>query len=305
MKTAIIDLGTNTCNLLIADYSADEFNILHQSKQLIRMGDIKIKDNLISNEAVERVLAVLEVQQKQIKFIETGNVKIIATSSVRAAKNKETLVEAIKKATGYPVEIVSGEREAELIFKGVLLALDSIEPKSVILDIGGGSNELILAHKKEILWKESQPTGMARIINKFALSDPIKPREIQILQHYFTARHQAAFQQCKTRAVNALIGCSGSFDTIADIIDQVNPDEKQRQFQEIPLSDFYKVHSLLINSTREQRTKMKGMDKVRIDLIVPAIVFIDHLIKQAGIVSILQTGFSLREGALYEMMKSL
>jgi exopolyphosphatase/guanosine-5'-triphosphate,3'-diphosphate pyrophosphatase len=104
--------------------------------------------------------------------------------------------------------------------------------------------------------------------------------------------------------VNTLIGCSGTFDTIADIIDQVEPGEKQRQINEIPLTEFYRVHNLLVNSDRRQRLSIKGMDSVRVDLIVPAVVFTEHLIKQAGIAKIIHTGFSLREGVLYEMMES-
>lgn len=304
MKTAIIDLGTNTCNLLIAEYSATDFKILHQSKQLVRLGDMKIRDNLISDEAIDRVLTALDEQQKIIASIGTDKVHIITTSAIRDANNKEAFLQAVTHKMKCDVEVVTGEKEAELIFKGVILAMDSLEEKSVILDIGGGSNELILAHKKKMLWNESQPTGMARIINQFVLSDPLKPMEIQILQNFFSARHQAAFQQCKNRAVNTLIGCSGSFDTIADIIDQTEPGEKQRQHYEIPLNEFYRVHTLLIHSTHKQRLELKGMDNVRVDLIVPAIVFIEHLVKLTGITKIIQTDFALREGVLYDLMKN-
>jgi exopolyphosphatase / guanosine-5'-triphosphate,3'-diphosphate pyrophosphatase len=303
MKVAILDLGTNTCNLLIAEYSATAYNIIQQSKQLVRLGDFKIKDNLVSNKGIERVLKVLGDQLKIIAGEGIESIRIIATSAIRDAKNKTELLNAISDKTGYPLEVVSGEKEAELIFKGVLLAMESFKKKSLILDIGGGSNELIIAHKRKILWKESQPTGMARITNQFVLSDPLKPKEIQILQNFYAARHLAALQQCKKRAVNTLIGCSGSFDTIADIIDQVNAGEKQRKLQEIGLAEFYSVHNLLVSSTRKQRMGMKGMDSVRVDLIVPAIVFIEQIIKQAGINKIIQTGYALREGVLFELMQ--
>ncbi len=304
MKTAIIDLGTNTCNLLIAEYTATDFKILHQSKQLVRLGDLKIRDNMISSEAIDRVLAVLDEQQKLIEATGTDKLQIFTTSAVREAKNKEAFLQAVQQKMNCQIETITGEKEAELIFKGVLLALDTLEEKSVILDIGGGSNELILAHKKEMLWQESQPTGMARIINQFVLSDPLKPMEIQILQNFFSARHQAAFLQCKNKEINTLIGCSGSFDTIADIIDQTEPGEKQRVHYEIPLKEFYRVHTLLIHSTHKQRLELKGMDNVRVDLIVPAVIFIEHLVKLTGITKIIQTDFALREGVLYDLMKS-
>jgi exopolyphosphatase / guanosine-5'-triphosphate,3'-diphosphate pyrophosphatase len=83
------------------------------------------------------------------------SIRIIATSAIRDAKNKTELLHAISDKTGYPLEVVSGEKEAELIFKGVLLAMESFKKKSLILDIGGGSNELIIAHKKKYSGKKA------------------------------------------------------------------------------------------------------------------------------------------------------
>ena len=301
MKIAIIDLGTNTSNLLIAEKSADSLEIIHQSKQLVRLGDDKIRDNIISHEAAERVLSVLKDQQKIIESEKVDKIRVIATSAVRAAKNKDEFLQIVKSGTGYPVEVISGGREANLIFKGVLMAFENLKEKSLILDIGGGSIELIVAHNKKILWKESKPTGMARIVNKFMLSDPLKPDDIQMLQNYYAARYLASFTKCKQEGINTLIGCSGSFDTIADILDQVNPGEKLRKYQDIPLEDFYKVYNMLIQSNRKQRLNMKGMDSVRVDLIVPAVLFIDLLIKQVGILHLVQTGYALREGVAFEL----
>jgi len=304
MKVAVIDLGTNTCNLLIANIAQQGFEIIHQSKQLVKLGDDDIKNDQISQPATERVIAAFCEQQKIINRYRIKKVRVLATSAIRSADNKIPFLETISSQSGWIVKIVSGDEEADLIFKGVLLALGKIENPSVILDIGGGSNELILAHKKEMLWKESQPAGMARVISQYALSDPLKADELQILHNFFEARHGAAFVQCKEKAIKTLVGCSGAFDTLADIIDQVNPGEKQRRHQEIQLNKFFDVYHTLLESTREQRLNMKGMDMVRVDLIVPAMIFIGQLIKEAGISKIVQTDYALREGVLYELMES-
>jgi exopolyphosphatase/guanosine-5'-triphosphate,3'-diphosphate pyrophosphatase len=304
MRVAIIDLGTNTCNLLIAEVIKPGYKILHQSKQLVRLGDAKIKNNQISQEATSRVIRSLSVQKKIIEELHVQKVYVTATSAIREAANKIEFLDNISNASGWIIKTVSGEKEADLIFKGVLLALDNLDQPAVILDIGGGSNELILAHKKEMLWKESQPTGMARVITQFALSDPLKPEEFIILKNFFEARHQAAFEQCRHHSVKTLVGCSGAFDTIADIIDQVNPGEKHRLKQKITLKDFWNVFRLITQSTHEERLKLTGMDMVRVDLIVPAMVFIGQLIEESGIEEIIQTDFALREGVLYDILKS-
>ena len=221
MKVAVIDLGPNTCNLLIAEVKEKNYTLLHQSKQLVKMGDKDIRNNRISYKAVERVEKCLSHFKTIIDQYEADKVRIVSTSAVRDAGNKIEILERLCNQTGWIVRVLSGETEAQYIFEGVLLALKNLEKPTVILDIGGGSNELILAEKNSIIWKESKPTGMARVINQFALSDPIKPEELEILQEFFLARHATAIKKCREKKVNTLVGCSGAFDTIADIIDEV------------------------------------------------------------------------------------
>lgn len=302
MRVAVIDLGTNTCNLLIAEIDSFGYKILHQSKQLVKLGDDKIRENEISEAATSRVLQSFQVHKKIIKEFNADKIRVVATSAVRTAENKIEFLEQISEKSGWIVKLISGEKEAEMIFDGVLLAFNEFKNPAVILDIGGGSNELIVAQGKQMLWKESQPTGMARIINQFRISDPILPGEINALKKHFAEAHKNAFEKCKAENVKTLVGCSGAFDTIADMIDAVNPGEKMRITQEINPADFYTVYNILVKSTREQRLLMKGMDYVRVDLIVPAVILIELLISETGITQIIQTDFALREGVLFELM---
>lgn len=302
MRVAIIDLGTNTCNLLVAEKDGAGYSILHRSKQLVKLGDDKIGANEISPEATLRTLQSFQKHGEVIRKFDVDTVKVFATSAVRSAENKIGFLEQISEKTGWLVKVITGEKEADLIFKGVLLALQKFDSPSLILDIGGGSNELILSEQREMLWKESRPAGMARVINQFKLSDPIHPDEVVRLQSYFAQQHREAIDRCLELKVSAMVGCSGAFDTIADLIDAVDPGEKQRVKQEIGLNDFYRVFEMLKRSTREERLAMKGMDHVRVDLIVPAVILIEKLITRIGIKEMIQTDFALREGVLYELM---
>lgn len=303
MRAAIIDLGTNTCNLLIAESIGGEYKILHQSKQLVRLGDDKIRDGEISNEALQRTISAFHVHRQIIDRFQPEIIRVVATSAVRTAANKIEFLESLSGSTGWLVKVITGEKEAELIFKGVMLAFKELINPSLILDIGGGSNELILAKGTETIWKESQPTGMARITNHFNIGNPIHTEEIEMIRNHFAMHHANSLEHCKTWRVETLVGCSGAFDTIADIIDQVNPGEKARKTQEIPLELFYNVYETLLNSTRDERLAMKGMDFVRVDLIVPAVILIEFLISAIGIKQVIQTDFALREGVFYDLMK--
>ena len=108
-------------------------------------------------------------------------------------------MEKLGEGSGWIIKIISGEKEAELIFKGVLLAVEDFENPTVILDIGGGSNELISAFQKELSWKESKPTGMARVINQFNLSDPIQPKEIEQFKIIFQQNTNRPFRNASLK----------------------------------------------------------------------------------------------------------
>ncbi|NOY96945.1 MAG: phosphatase [Chlorobi bacterium] len=300
MTTAIIDLGTNTCNLLIAETGNGKYQILYQGKEAVRLGDGSINQNKISGKAIERTVIALKHHQETIGKYQVGEVKAIATSAVRTAKNQDEFIKRILKETGLAVEVISDNREAELIYKGVILAFGNLPENSLSLDIGGGSNELIISGNEGIKWKGSFPAGMSRVINRFHISDPIKEKEVNNLVSYFEDVHEAAWEMCSQYPGDTLIGCSGAFDTIADIIDQVDPGKKVRVNQKIELEDFREVYRQLLFSTKTERGGMKGMDPVRVELIVPAVILINSLLEKTGITEIFQTDYALREGVLFE-----
>lgn len=304
MKLAVIDLGTNTCNLLIAEADHSDTRIIHQSKQLVKLGDDKIKANEISPNALNRTLQAFQVHKKIIEQHRTEKIRIIATSAVRSAANKIEFLEKISESTGWIVKVISGEKEAELIFKGVLMAFRNIAAPSMILDIGGGSNEIIMAVKREMIHKESRQTGMARVINNFNLSDPVSENEIITLKNYFKKEHSNMIFRCREQGVKHLIGCSGAFDTLADIMDKTDPGEKKRVLQDIPVNIFYRIYGKILSANHEERIKMKGMDHMRVDLIVPAVILIELFISELGITRITQTDYALREGVLFELRNS-
>ncbi|VAW13200.1 Exopolyphosphatase, partial [hydrothermal vent metagenome] len=157
MTTAIIDLGTNTCNLLVAGTGNGKYQILYQGKEAVKLGDRSINQNIISSKAIERTVIALQNHQETIGKYQVDKVKVIATSAVRTAKNQDEFIKKVLKGTGFEVEVISDKREAELIYKGVILAFGNLPENSLSLDIGGGSNELIISGNEGIKWKGSFP----------------------------------------------------------------------------------------------------------------------------------------------------
>lgn len=302
MRLAIIDLGTNTCNLLVANTEEGKYEILYQGKEGVRLGKGGINKNMLTSEAFQRAEAALKKHLQIMNRFQVTDVKTIATSAVRDAVNQNDFASYLLKATGLKLTVVSGEEEASFIFKGVKMAFGQIPDRSLILDIGGGSNEFILPTEDGIAWKKSFPLGMARIIEQFLISDPVKPEETAVIENYFDSGLTALWSQLEGKTIDRLIGCSGAFDTLADLLDETAPGTKFRITQDISLNDFEQVSHKVIRSTAAQRGKMTGMDPLRLEMIVPSFIFIRLIINRLNIRKITQTGFSLREGVLYDQI---
>lgn len=303
-KIAIIDLGTNTCNLLIAEYQDKNYRILHQSKEAVKLGKNGIDKNTLTYDALERSVLAFHEHQKQIGDIRNVEMVVLATSAIRDAQNRDWFQEQILKQTGVAIQIISGEQEADLIFKGVKLAFHHIEDESLILDIGGGSNEFVLTSSNLPIWEQSFPLGMARIIEQFPPSDPITSDEITRIHKYYDFHLEELWHRLKNKRIPCLIGCSGAFNTLADMIDQTGPGTKSRIKQELKLSEVNSIYTKLIKSTAGERIQMKGMEPIRVEMIVPAVIFIKLILDKLKIPKICQTDFALREGVLYERIFS-
>ena len=303
-RIAVIDLGTNTCNLLIAKYQDKSSQILYQGKEVVKLGKNGIFKNQLTEDGLQRAILAIRKHQERISRLEVSEVVIIATSAIREATNKDWFQQQIKANTGLELQIISGEKEAQLIFDGVKLAFSKIDDQTLILDIGGGSNEFILTQNNEPIWKQSFPLGMARIIEQIPPSDPITPEEIGQINDWFTSRLEPLWTRLQNIQIPLLIGCSGAFDTLTDLIDQTNPGTKARIKQEIKTVDFIRIYEMLIQSTTAERIGMKGMESIRIEMIVPSVLFIKLIVDRLKIKKICQTDFALREGILYDRIFS-
>lgn len=304
MRLAVIDLGTNTCNLLIADLKDGQYKILYQGKEGVKLGKDGINNKLLTQEAFERATIAFNKHNRIILEYKADKIIVIATSAVRDAANKKEFAAHLLKETGLKLTIISGDQEANLIFKGVKLAFGSLTDNTLIMDIGGGSNEFILAESNEISWQESFPLGIARVLDQFTISDPIEEHEIEQIERYFNKGLSKLWNQLEGIQPEKLVGCSGAFDTLVDLIDQTPPGTKNRVKQDVSIQDFNSISEIIIESTLEERKEMTGMDPLRIEMIVPAFIFIRLIINRLKVNQITQTDFALREGILYEWINN-
>jgi exopolyphosphatase / guanosine-5'-triphosphate,3'-diphosphate pyrophosphatase len=303
MTTAILDFGTNTFNLLIAERKERSFQILHASKQPVKLGKGGIEANRIAPDAFERGFVAIQNHMETIALYHVDEIRAFATSAIRNAANGEKFAEEVYLKFGFRVRIIPGEREAELIYKGVRQAVHLDENYVMILDIGGGSNEFIICNREGIIWKHSFELGMARVLELFNLSDPISSEEIRALESYFMEGLAPLLEVVEKIKPYTLIGASGSFDTFHSLIrHRLGLEADESHGREISIQEFRKLSNLLLLSNTEQRRNMPGMEPVRVEMIVAATIFVNFVIRACHIRHLHHSEFALKEGVISELV---
>ena len=180
MKIAVIDLGTNTFNLLIVEVNSDKsYSTVFQTKISVKLAEGGMNKGFIADIAFDRGIEAFKTHFATTQKFHVDKIYAFATSAIRGASNGVAFVQKVKGETGVDIQVISGDREAELIYYGVRSAVEMTDEASLIIDIGGGSTELIFADQNGIIALNSFNMGISRIYQLFDLSDPLSIDDIQ------------------------------------------------------------------------------------------------------------------------------
>ena len=306
MRLAVIDCGTNTFNLLIVEFNSQKkYSNLFSSRISVKLGQGSINKGFINEEAFKRGVNAIKSFYTEIEKYKVSKILAFATSAIRDAANGVFFVEEVKKQTQIDVLIIDGNREAELIYIGNKGAVQLSESTSLIMDIGGGSNEFILANKQGILWKQSFKIGAARMLEKFSPSDPITSLEINQINSYLNQELRPLADALKKFPATELIGSSGAFDSIVEIINQELKGEAltdSKTAYDIDMDNYFYISQRIRNSTFEERKAIKGLLSMRLDMIVISCLMVDFILESFQIPKMRVSTYSLKEGALFDFI---
>lgn len=302
MRKAVIDLGTNTFHLFIVEINDLELKALYKEKIAVKLGQNGISKGKIAADAMKRALHALGIFKNVLDQFEVEVVMGTATSAIRNAKNGKELVDKIFEQTGIQIEVISGEREAELIYKGVKSAMDIGTDNQLIMDIGGGSVEFILGNNEEMLWKQSFEIGAQRLLDRFHLTDPMPAQSLEEIFEFLDRELASLRAAIKAYRPQSIIGCSGTFDTLCQIYNASKglASKDKPIVQSLPFKDYRDIHrDLLIKNTAE-RLAIPGMVSMRVDMIVVASCLISYVTEHIQTEKIMASSYALKEGLLYE-----
>jgi len=297
-KIGIIDIGSNTFNLLVSCTKTKQ-GIYSQEKHVgIRKGT---KKKIIQKTTIEKSIVVIQEFKKICKNLNCETIHVIATASLRNALNRHEFIENCKQETNLIVNVISGDTEAKLIFDGILNNIKNLY-NFVIVDIGGASTEFIITKNRKSVFRKSFSFGSQLLIQKFNPSNPINKEEIKKIRTFLKQKLKHLIPFLKIHKVKNLIGTSGSFNCITKIQLDKNYNTK---YQRLDVDHYKKIISpKILNSTINEREKIPGLLKMRAENIIITIILINFLIDE-GIQNIYTTKFSLKDGVFSNILNKI
>jgi exopolyphosphatase/guanosine-5'-triphosphate,3'-diphosphate pyrophosphatase len=298
-RFAAIDLGTNTFHLLVVEKGDTHFfKEIYRERRFVKLAEDGIET--IGKTPFQRGIQTLLDFKKKTDKLDVSTVKLFGTAALRTASNGVDFIQDILNKTGQTIELISGDEEARLIHQGVGLAVPFDDEKSMIMDIGGGSVEFIIADKKKVYWAQSFPVGVAVLFKKFHENDPITEVEISTINTFLEKELQSLLDQFSKYEIHTLIGASGAFEIAEIMLPQYRKDELHSI---IPVEKFLPLYHEMIALSMPERLALKGMPAARADLIIVAYLLIYFVLQRTNIQQMAISKYAVKEGVLKEIMR--
>ncbi|MCA1903713.1 MAG: Ppx/GppA family phosphatase [Cyanobacteria bacterium KgW148] len=219
---AAIDVGTNSIHMVVAqiNHQLPSFTIVSTEKETVRLGEGRSDKGHLNQAAIDRALAALSRFRQVCDTLGATEIVAVATSASREAPNGQELIDRVAQRTGIKVDLISGQEEARLIYLGVLSAMELNHQSHLIIDIGGGSTELVLGDGHAPSYLSSSKVGAVRLTEMFVHSDPISNYDFHQLQSYIQGIIERPIEDLKPllgKKIPPLIGCSGTIEAVLSL----------------------------------------------------------------------------------------
>jgi exopolyphosphatase / guanosine-5'-triphosphate,3'-diphosphate pyrophosphatase len=305
-----IDVGTNSIHMVVVRVhpSLPAFSIIAREKATVRLGERCKQTGRLTEEAMERAIVALKRCQDIAKSLNAEQVIAVATSAVREAPNGREFLHRVEAEVGIAINLISGVEEARRIYLGVLSGIEFNSQPHVVIDIGGGSTELILGDGHDPRSLSSTKIGAVRLTSEYVSTDPISNVEFQTLQAYIRGMLERAVDEVRSHLQPGehpkLVGTSGTIETLAMLHARENlgiiPDPLHAY--SFSLNDLHNMVSRLRRLTCAERSQIPGMNERRAEIIVSGALILQEAMTLLNVESIVICERSLREGVIVDWM---
>src|SRR5262245_60580692 len=299
---AAIDVGSNAIRLSIANVNTDgAHQVVYYVREPVRLGQDVFTKGTISAHTVDRLLETFMGFKRKLEELAATHVRAVATSALREATNRELVLKAVQKATGIEVSIIGGEEEARLIHLAAKSAVNLKNKVALLVDIGGGSVEVVLADDTTVLCTESYAMGSVRLL-KILDEKAGEERFHQLVTEYVDATQRRLEQEIGSQKIDVCVGTGGSIESIGQLRKELFA---KNSSQKVTAEELKALVKKLRSTKFEDRIHDLRLRPDRADVIVPAAIVLQKIVQQAGVDEVVIPGIGLKDGVLLQIVSEL
>lgn len=307
MKIGTIDIGTNSMRLLTAVYENGKLIDRKKYINTTRIGQGVDDKGYISKEAIDRNIEALKEFKAICDKEGCDYVYCMGTSALRDSKNSSEFIELAKKETSVDVEIITGERESNLGFLGVLEGVEKDDSEEIlVIDIGGGSTEFIVGNKEGINFCKSENIGALRLTEKFLKTEVVKDSELKDTIDFINKTIENTINTIKSKNIKKLIGIGGTITSVSAINQKLEVYSMEKVHNsKICKKEVDQILQMLKNMTLKDKKNINGLQPKRADIITAGVVILDIIMEKLELDEIIVSEYDNLEGLMCQMAKKM
>lgn len=300
---AAIDIGSNSVRLAVADIALRRsYRLVAADREVTRIGESVFATGRVSAKTIDHTCEVLARFARVYREWQPAAVRAVATSALRDARNQQEFLTRAAEASGAPVEIISGTEEARLIHLGVTTRWPRREPNLLLLDIGGGSAEVIWSQDGTIRYATSMPLGAVRLTGSFLHHDPPEPEELAALEEYIEQQFAASLRRLGTRRPARAIGTSATAAAVVCAVNRIKgSDRDEADGRRARLAEIRRLYRHLVTLDGDGRRRIPGIGPRRAEIIVAGTAVLRYFVEHFTTGSLYYSTAGLRDGIIADL----
>lgn len=305
-KLGILDIGTNSIHLVLAEVESDfSYKIVDRLKDITRLGDGAFVARRLSDSAMARGLEVVRNLVRLARNRGFERIEAVATSAVREARNGGQFLEEIARGTGLTVRVITGAEEARLIFLGVQHSMTLTERPILVVDVGGGSVELVAGNRDGLLRGCSLKLGAIRLKDLYLHRSPNSKSMQKQMRALIGAQLQEAFKDFRRTRFDRIVATSGMAGNMAEIIhlERTGRPLPQLNLATVTYKELDAMEARLARSSPKERLAIPGIDAKRVDTLFPAAVVLRMVLELCEADDLTISDKAIREGLIYDFIQ--
>jgi len=294
---AAVDIGANSVRLKIARVVRKRLQVLHEDREVVRLGEGVFRNGTLDPAAMEQTVRVLRRFQKAAQLHNATKIRVVATSALRDANNAAAFTQWVHSAVGWHVEVVSGVEEGRLIHLGVMANTRIGAGRVLLIDLGGGSCELIVSYKGQIEHIYSLPLGAVRLTREFLQHDPPTETELDQMRTLIGEEVGRIRRELTEHKINLTVATSGTPAALSELWAAA----EETVGATVPRAGLLRLTKKLSASTVEQRRSLDGIGPRRAEIIIAGAHVFAELCTELSLTSFRYLPYGLRDGILAQM----